>query len=236
MQSGVYFRFPSEELGDLYADDDYDGTVSFKTWLKRKYTGPYHFSPYSESYLACQTELKSFYKECPQIRLAPTFEEFRKDRNAPRPMIKPKTATVDEVFRSIMFGSDHRALLERLTLGELLTQGKPELDDISTDSLHITPITDTLHYFYDYGDGWEVIIKEIPMNENTVIPAVMDEKPMCAHTDGLSVLDDVGGVGGYCDFLEAIHGSDKEEAQGYRQWARSLGWTGRMVAPDKLLW
>ncbi len=230
--TGIYFRFPTEELDDLYSDDDYDGTVSFKTWLKRKYVGPYDFNPFSESYLACQTEFKSFCKECPQIQIAPTFEEFRQNRNMPRPTVNTKTASVDEVFRSVMFGSDHRALLERLTLGELLTRQKPDLSNVSTDPLHVTPITDTLHYFYDYGDGWEVIITQMPINESAIGGT---EKPMCVHMDGLSVLDDVGGIGGYCDFLEAIHGGDKEEAQGYRQWARSLGWTGRQVAADKLL-
>lgn len=234
--TGVYFRFPSEELDDLYSDDNYDGTVSFKTWLKRKYVGPYYFNPFSESYLACQTELKSFYKECPQIQIVPTFEEWRKDRNALRPTVETKAASVDEVFRSIMFGSDHRALLERLTSGELLTQQEPDHLKVSTDPLHITPITDTLYYFYDYGDGWEVILYRMPMDAFGEDSHVVEEKrPACVHADGLNVLDDVGGIGGYCDFLETIHGNDKEEAQSYRQWARSLGWTGRQVAPDKLV-
>lgn len=234
--AGIYFRFPSEELDDLYCDDDYDGTVSFKTWLKRKYVGPYHFNPISESYLACQAELRAFYKECPQFRVVPAFDQWREEQNAPQPVVKSKTATVDEVFRSIMFGSDHRALLERLTLGELLTDQEPEVLAVSSDPMHITPITDVLHYFYDYGDGWEVIIKPIPGHEFAANSSeVEDQKPVCIHTDGLSVLDDVGGIGGYCDFLGAIHGSDKEEAQRYRQWARSLGWTGRQIAPDKLL-
>lgn len=230
--AGIYFRFPSEELEDLYSDDDYDGTVSFKTWLKRKYVGPYYFNPFSESYLACQTEVKSFYIECPQIQVAPTFEEFCQNRNTARPTVNTRTASVKEVFRSIMFGSDHHALLERLTLGELLTQREPDLSNVSTDPLHVTPITDALHYFYDYGDGWEVIITQMPINESVIEAA---EKPLCIHVDGLCVMDDVGGIGGYCDFLDSIHDSNKEEAQSYRQWARSLGWTGRLIAAEKML-
>ena len=234
--AGIYFRFPSEELDDLYSDDDYDGTVSFKTWLKRKYVGPYNFNPYSESYLACQAEVKSFYKECPQFQLVPPFDQWRNDKKTPQPVVKTKTATVDDVFRSIMFGSDHRALLERLTLGEILTSQESEVLAVSTDPMHITPITDTLHYFYDYGDGWEVIITPVPGRSFAVNSSTENtEKPSCIHADGLCVLDDVGGIGGYCDFLETIHGSDKGEAQAYRQWARSLGWTGRLVAPDKLI-
>ena len=36
---GVLFRFPNEDYADQYCADDYDGTQSFKTWLKNKYSG-----------------------------------------------------------------------------------------------------------------------------------------------------------------------------------------------------
>lgn len=36
---GVLFRYPDDGDGDRYCGDDYDGTVSFKTWLKNKYCG-----------------------------------------------------------------------------------------------------------------------------------------------------------------------------------------------------
>ena len=40
---GIYFRFPDGDNEDLYWDDDYDGSVSPKTWFKRKYIGPYYY-------------------------------------------------------------------------------------------------------------------------------------------------------------------------------------------------
>lgn len=40
-------------------------------------------------------------------------------------------------------------------------------------------------------------------------------------------MDDVGGIGRYIDFLNTIHGTDKEEAKSYREGARGMGWIGR---------
>ena len=61
------------------------------------------------------------------------------------------------------------------------------------------------------------------------------EKPICIAWDGMSLVDDVGGVGGFCEFLETINGDDPEEKKSYKIWARSLGWTGRMPKPENML-
>lgn len=61
------------------------------------------------------------------------------------------------------------------------------------------------------------------------------EKPVCTDWDGMSLVDDVGGVGGFCRFLEIINGADQEEKKYYKTWARGLGWTGRMPKPENML-
>ena len=61
------------------------------------------------------------------------------------------------------------------------------------------------------------------------------EKPICIAWDGMSLVDDVGGVGGFCEFLETINGDNPEEKKSYKTWARSLGWTGRMPKPENML-
>ena len=85
---------------------------------------------------------------------------------------------------------------------------------------------------------------------------------MCLAADGLPVMDDVGGLGGYVRFLRGIHraegwsywarktaeeGGKKTEIPenipdnwGYDEdnildWAWGQGWTGRMSRPEKLL-
>ena len=49
------------------------------------------------------------------------------------------------------------------------------------------------------------------------------------------LVDAVGGVGGFCEFLETINGDNPEEKKSYKTWARSLGWTGRMPKPENML-
>ena len=74
---------------------------------------------------------------------------------------------------------------------------------------------------------------------------IVDGEPVCVAADGLPVMDDVGGVPGYCDFLKCIKGgkgSKNDEAGGLyedpkesRDWARGMGWTGRMSKPENIL-
>ena len=62
-----------------------------------------------------------------------------------------------------------------------------------------------------------------------------EQKPICIYADGLNVMDDVGGLGGYLSFLETIHGMDQDEARSMRAWARGMGWTGRRSKPENML-
>lgn len=61
------------------------------------------------------------------------------------------------------------------------------------------------------------------------------EKPECISADGLNVLDDCGGIHGFVDMLRQIHGNDPDEKEEMREWARSMGWTGRMRKVEKIL-
>lgn len=61
------------------------------------------------------------------------------------------------------------------------------------------------------------------------------KEPVCTAADGMNLVDDVGGVHGFIDFLKTLNGKDREEANKMREWARSLGWTGRMGKPENIL-
>ena len=52
----------------------------------------------------------------------------------------------------------------------------------------------------------------------------LETKPVCIFAEGLPLVEDVGGIGGYFDFIRTIHGEDAQEAASLRTWARSLGW------------
>lgn len=140
----------------------------------------------------------------------------------------------------------------------------------------ITPITDTLYYEYDYGDGWCVKItvldkysgktnadfsksdlfavdimtekdalqkyryfsdgEEVDENLREVLAYVdVKEHPRCVAADGLNVLDDVGGLGGFEEMLSTLKGNDPDKKESMREWARGMGWTGRMIKPENIL-
>lgn len=65
-----------------------------------------------------------------------------------------------------------------------------------------------------------------------------DREPLCILADGLNVMDDVGGIWRYMDFLELINSKDPkdaEEKEDYKSWAKGMGWTGRKTKPENIL-
>ena len=237
---GIYFRMPTDDFEDLYWDDDYDGGVSFRTWLRKKYCGPYRYEGKSELYLECQRELQLLYKQLPTVPIRVSFEEFRKNPNGRKieKTISPKDATVEEMIRSVDFGGGLESLLERLKLSDImLLNGEPLPTKIKTKLVEATPLTKELRYFYDYGDGWTINISLVEQSEKaTQHPEVAEEeKPICIASDGLNVLDDVGGVSGFCQFLHDLKHLPADERSGLRDWSRMLGWTGRVQKTENIL-
>ncbi len=128
----------------------------------------------------------------------------------------------------------------------------------------ILPLTGELTYEYDYGDGWEVkieLVDEYGCDDlsdeqlilrkkdgaaveegltQQIITVLSNQRPLCVMLDGLPVLDDVGGIYGYCEMLKGIHGnksdnSDFDNSEETREWLRMQEWTGRMPKPEALL-
>ena len=135
---------------------------------------------------------------------------------------------------------------------KLFTDYNPRLD----------PIVDTLYYEYDYGDGWCMKITVIEKYEgkkmdrtgvtqaagegaadgllgeelNELIEQVRRKlAPRCIASDGLSVPDDVGGIGGFHDMLRVLECGDPEEKASTKEWARGLGWRGTLSKPEFML-
>ena len=63
----------------------------------------------------------------------------------------------------------------------------------------------------------------------------VNRQPLCTLVDGLGVLDDVGGVYGMLEFYRTINGDDAEEKREAKEWARMLGWTGRMTKAGNMV-
>lgn len=64
---------------------------------------------------------------------------------------------------------------------------------------------------------------------------LLEEKPVCVCAEGVPLVEDVGGVDGFFDFIRTIHGEDAEEAASLRTWARGLGWKEIIPKAEKLL-
>jgi hypothetical protein len=81
----------------------------------------------------------------------------------------------------------------------------------------------TIHYLYDFGDGWDHILKLERWFENTIT----DGLPLLLEASGRCPPEDVGGPDGYAQFLEAIadvsHPRHAEFAEtfpeGFNPWA-----------------
>lgn len=72
----------------------------------------------------------------------------------------------------------------------------------------------TLKYLYDFGDGWEHSIKI-----ERILPAMPDLEPVnLIEAIGRCPPEDVGGPGGYQEFLEAIVDPRHEHHRELKQW------------------
>ncbi|OQC16100.1 MAG: Plasmid pRiA4b ORF-3-like protein [Lentisphaerae bacterium ADurb.Bin082] len=279
---GLYFRSPVDvEEQDIFWDDDYEGEASFRNWLRKKYTAPFHFLGVSEQFMAVRRTASVFIKENRTLQVIPSEKRVGYVRK------QLDDIKLDEAVTTLNGGLED--LVERLTLEEILSEkpATPEmisqlcreadmcfernikaLDEtvvkilkmkVSDAIAHrlmanamlplnpkVLPLTDNLTYEFDFGDGWEIRIslENVYDSDNTgdeklsgQVKQVMETgRPLCIAMDGnLPLVQDVGGIHGYCDFLKTINGKDADSRQEMLEWARGLGWTGRRQTPEKLL-
>lgn len=278
---GFYLKFPSSTFSDLFWDDDYDESMSPKTWMRSKYTKQYNYGGFSNYWLENQVEIYDLARNIPILDVSPFRWTVPKKKNT----INFEDATLQDLLDAIIFDEGRAdALKESLRLSEILSLEPQEIEVARkaalshnnssillykyyrdrlineegsnsqnnrqmeklinrTEPKEIMPITNTLLYSYDYGDGWQIDIslieefgKDNQIVENeTAAKVITNGRPICIAKDGLNVIDDCGNLAGYIDMLRTIHEGDKDEAKWMREWARSLGWTGRDVKPKNMI-
>lgn len=246
---GVLFQPPSEYEHDVFWDDDYR-SGSFKTWLRKKYTGPYSYSGRLETYECAQRDMKELLDRFPLLEVMESYMDTVKrseDKGKVRTESKIRRKlplidlTLEEMNNSLSLEGGTDSLLERLEVASVLA--------CRDEALHVNegvfPTTYSLDYHYDYGDDWIVritrekdsgeLLRNGDISESDLMAAeamtVVKHMPVCMHQDGAFVMDDVGGLYGFIEFLEEIHeGEDEEERLSHLEWAQSLGWSNRKVS------
>lgn len=171
---GVYFRFP-DEYEDLFWDDDYREGESPKTWMRRKYSGPYYKGAASEEYANCQRAVRNLKERYSEFEVREEFSEMlkrqqktgEKDGSRSKGRKKFEEATTRELETTISFEIGFFELLENIQLYRIMrpTAGHRDRNDaraaveLAERFARPLPVTDRLKYEYDYGDGWEVSIE-----------------------------------------------------------------------------
>ncbi len=109
------------------------------------------------------------------------------------------------------------------------------------------PICDELYYYYDFGDGWKIRIKVMNdckdlIEQKRVTQEQIDMaqikcrelyRPVTLAVDGEMLMDDVGGIFGFIDFLKTINEvsddldeyderSLKQEKKDWLSWAKNV--------------
>ncbi len=237
--AGLIFKNVYRDGEDDFWDDNYDGG-SPKNWMRSKYTGPYYrFSP-KESYRYVQKVLKKekFKEE--------TIDELTKNYGFDyNPFSLSENVAIGDIlspdghtrYKSIEeYDEEMRKNIEKVSIFP---------DNSYLSQPHVSPFADMLYYTYDYGDDWNFIITphdDIDYLEGRVSREELEEavkkvhrlkRPVAIAQDGLPLIDDVGGVYGFADFLncEGLY-EDKEERN---EWAQDSGWTGKMKSIKSLL-
>ncbi len=248
---GILFQPPSEAEADIFWDDDYQGG-SIKIWLRKKYTGPYYYGGNLEHYDAAKRDVDELMDRFPMMEVRESFHDYmersKSDGNEEIKILRKAPLidlTLDEMNASLAIDGGTESLLERLEVSKVLADGEELLA-----AREVFPVTRELIYNYDFGDNWIVTItkkkdcgdllaggvlsKEELVEANETV--IEKHKPVCIHKDGVFVVDDVGGLGGFADFLGTIYESDdREEQSESRSWAQSLGWSTRKISNKMIL-
>lgn len=142
---------------------------------------------------------------------------------------------IDELYYSYDFGDDWCV---RITCEEAYTANSDydkifeKIHEGDDEILNSRLPVDQLQYTDTSGNMADEALRE------KLQKVYIEGKPVCVMMDGLSVMDDVGGIGGFFDFLRTINDDSPdmaEEVKEQKHWAKMQGWTGRKFTPEKFL-
>lgn len=139
-----------------------------------------------------------------------------------RRLLVPSTIMLSKLHEvlQIAMGWTDSHLHQFTAAGRFYGQPAPEFDfkvideqKIGLDQL-LKKAKDSITYEYDFGDGWEhkiILEKILPFDPGTPLPTCIIGKRACPP-------EDVGGIWGYAEFLQAISNPNHPEHKEYIEW------------------
>lgn len=170
---GVNFRVPDDDREDIYWDADYDESISFKNWLKSKYTGPYYYAGGGDYYTENQRWANWFKQKYGSMSMEkvrsmhgiPQDINFLLERlavpdflNLPNGNSKYFAEPVEDFLAYLEEGNKkHQELWDKMMINP-----RKNFDVIEgliyASTIRMKSQADSLIYRYDYGDNWEITI------------------------------------------------------------------------------
>lgn len=206
---GIYFKSPARDFNTDYWCDDYQ-KGSFRNWQRKKYCSPFIY--------------RGIYK---------TIDDVKKDFDAYLKDVDNKFVISESKQDKFTFTHIHP--LKYWKHGEIDKRYIASINDLPLEKLHYlfennpNDLLDTLTvediflsfkrflYSYDPGDGWEFSVEisdDVRKDDEDIV--LKKKYPLMIASDGLNLVEDVGGIGGYIDFLytlfnlkEVLHSNDK---------------------------
>ena len=258
---GKLLQFPTDDGDCLFEGEYYQPGMSVKNWLRKRYLTQYRYITVDEMEDRYDWEINDFKARFPWVTDQMSLEDvvskitFEADLNT-----LVEWLTLHELlpaFRELYYLYDYGdGWCVRISMMEKydrktnadLREGGWELVDIFTAK----DMLEKYRYTLDRtGTGGSVRYEggleeasdpdfrfknEVDEELREVLASVdVNRQPLCTLVDGLGVLDDVGGVYGMLEFYRTINGDDTEEKREAKEWARMLGWTGRMTKAGNMV-
>ena len=181
--------------------------------------------------------VRDFYGKEPQVVIKSIVSDIGELESMLRPILADSNPGVvpmaEELYYLYDYGDDWCV---RITCtGAFTANGEPDGRAVGGEKSDKTSSRTVSCSNLEFIDWNGEMVRDI----RDVLRMVYCEKtPVCVMTDGLNVMDDVGGIHGFYDFLKLMASSDPEdqvEKEEYRSWARMMGWTGRRTSSGNVL-
>ena len=117
---GIYFRFPDNDLDDRYWGSNYDSTIAFNSWLKKKYQGPYVYAGLGDYYYENQDKVQELKVDMAEFEVRQFFNSLSRNKQNENKIVKLEDATIEELQSGITFEQPINCLIERLFVVDYL--------------------------------------------------------------------------------------------------------------------